>query len=165
MLITVHSKDVTFRHAVTGDVISSKGNMGGPSGELTTATIDSRRKKLVLGDSRGFVTVYNCLSGALLGSLHVSSTALVQMSYSEDKNIICLNSQGDIIVIDDCPRDADSTLILRVMERTHDADVVCMTYSHALGLIATADCIGTLMIWDYEFFSLLMTVYHINQNL
>ena len=163
MLITVHSRDVWFRHAVTGDVITTRSNIAG-NAELTCAVLDSRAKKLVLGDSRGVLTIFNCISGALLKTIEASTSSLLHVIYSPDKTILCFTGQGDIIVVDDSPRDTDSVVVLRTFEKSHDADVMCFAYSHAMGIIATTDCLGTLMVWDYEFFRLLLTVeYYFSQ--
>ena len=33
-------------------------------------------------------------------------------------------------------------------------DIVCIAYSRILGLIATADCLGTVTVWDYRYLSM-----------
>jgi len=129
----VHSHDVMFRHAVSGDILSSQSNMSGTD-ELTCAVLDTRGKKLLLGDARGAVSIFNCLSGVMLNTIKASNVPISQLIYSEDKTVVCLNSQGDLIILDDNPRDSYSNLVLRVLEKAHDAEVVHMAYSNSLGI-------------------------------
>ena len=153
LIITVHLKDVLFFHAVSGDRLHKKSDICGPSGELTSACLDDRNRKLILGDSTGIINVYNCLNGAHLKTIPVSNSAISHLLYSPDKTIICLAGQADLIILDEFPRESDIDVTLREA-RAHDADVTCISYSFLYGLIATADCIGRLMIWDYEFLTL-----------
>ena len=80
------------------------------------------------------------------------------MVYSPDKLIICIDGKGDLIIVDDNPRDAASANILRTFEKIHDTDIVCVSFSYYMGVIATADCLGSIMFWDYEFCTLLFCI-------
>lgn len=57
MIVSVHSNDVMFWHAVTGDVLSKKSSMGG-DGDVTSALLDDRNRKLLVGDSQVSVKYY-----------------------------------------------------------------------------------------------------------
>ena len=163
MIISVHSKDVIFRHAVTGDELMHKSLMHSSS-EYTTAITDIRCKKLICGDTKGALDVYNCLSGVQLRMISASNAPIVQLIYTPDKNIIVLDGKGDIILVDDNPRDADSNTILRVFEKPHEAEIKTIAYSHTLGLIVSVDCTGTLLVFDYEFLVLLLSIKNVSDT-
>jgi hypothetical protein len=67
----------------------------------------------------------------------IPSSVLFVM-YTPDKTIITIGSNGTIYVYDDRQTLVGDDYLLRDT-RTHEADLVAATYSHTLGLIATAD--------------------------
>ena len=150
LVISIHAKDIMFWNASLGCLNSRKDNLAG-TGEMTSATLDDRNRKAICGDSRGKIEIYNCLSGAHLKTLDVSQSAIRHMIYSPDKIIIAISGEGDLLAIDEFPRGGSDVQVNLRETRAHDADVVSLAYSHEMGLVATVDCTGTLMVWDYQY--------------
>lgn len=138
-------------------------NIVGMNAELLCATLDDRERKLITGDSLGQIIVYNCLTGITLKVFPTLPYAVRQLIYSEDKTIIALVGQGDIFVFDELPNDADADVYLRDV-RGVDIDVVAMAYYHNLGLIATADIVGSIMIYNYCDLSVVTIIKNITKD-
>jgi hypothetical protein len=138
-------------------------NIVGMNAELICATLDDRERKLITGDSLGQIIVYNCLTGIALKTFPTLPYAVRQLIYSEDKTIIALAGQGDIFIFDELPNDADAEVNLRDV-RGIDIDVVSMAYYYHLGLIATADVMGSVMIYNYCDLSLVAIIKNVTKG-
>jgi hypothetical protein len=176
MCISVHTNHIAFWSAVTGHeqnimkIGLSQGSSGGGGGhhglatEVTSAVLDDRGRKLIIGDSNGHISVYNGLTAAKLKTFPALPYAIRYLLYTSEKTIIAIAGAGDLHIFDELPtlveksnnehnqHDLLKQVHLREV-RAHEADVVAITYSAKLGLIATADCAGCLVIWNYEFLS------------
>ena len=109
------------------------------------------RQQAHCGEASGNISVYNILSGVRLKRTAKNIPFGVRdLIYSPDKTIIALAGPGELYIFDELPNEDGVDTSLRYVQ-AHDVDVVAIAYSHSLGLIATADCVDTLKIWDYEF--------------
>jgi hypothetical protein len=154
MVITVHQKDILFWNAITGEKQYTMENIGGNSFECTVATLDDKFKKLIIGSSNGIISVYNCLTGVKMKSYDPMPSTLCFLIYSPDKTIIALAGNGDLCVYDELNNNVNQKLNFLRGIRVSDVDIVAMSYSHKLGLIATADCTGRIVILSYEFLTI-----------
>lgn len=151
MVITVHTKDVVFWSAITGEERNRITNI--TTSEVLCATLDNRCRKLIVGTSNGIISVYNCLKAAKIKSFPPLPAAVRFLLYSPDKTIICISGVGDMHIIDDLvPEDKLADSVMREC-RAHESDVVSIAYSYQLGLIATADSAGHVVVWDYQYLS------------
>lgn len=99
--------------------------------------------------------MYNAITGVVLKKLPPLPYAVRHMIYSDDKTIIAVAGQGDIFILDELPNDDESPEKIKLRDvKASEIDVVSIAYSRNMGLIATADCMGTIYIWDYLFLSL-----------
>ena len=159
MLITVHSKDVLFFSAVTGSEQNkldrdALGLEASPGNDLQVGVLDDRERKLILGDAAGCISVYNCLSGVRLKTLATQVPFACRfMLYTPEKILVAIAGPGELYIFDELPNFPTSDTTMRDT-RAHEVDVVAMAYSFELGLIATADCTGTVCIWSFEFVTL-----------
>ncbi len=165
MMITVHSHDALFFSAFNGDeqnkmdrtMLHLESDLGN---EVMSACLDDRQRKLIVGEASGNISVYNILSGVRLKRTAKNVPfGIRELIYSPDKTIIALAGPGELYVFDELPNEDNVDTQLRYVQ-SHDVDVVAVSYSHELGLIATADCIDTIKVWNYEF----MTVQDIIHN-
>jgi hypothetical protein len=111
MLISVHVKEVIFWDIVTGYFQSSLPNVVSASSEILCAILDDRKRKLIIGDSLGVVSVYNCLSGVKLKSFASLPYAVRFMIYSPDKLVIVVAGIGDIYIFDEAQEDIAKVLL------------------------------------------------------
>lgn len=112
LVISVHMRDIIFWNIISGTFfifdISSlillyerKGqetkrmsNIVASNAEICCAVLDDRERKLILGDSLGNITVYNCLTGVVLKTFPPLPYAVRTMIYSDDKTVVALAGQG-----------------------------------------------------------------------
>lgn len=152
MIVTVHAKDIIYWDLVNGEIIKKVSDFS--NSEVVCASLDDRERKLIAGLSDGFIVVFNCLNGAQLRAYGPLPFAIRLLIYTPDKTIICIAGTGDLHVFDDLvPDDGIPDANLREF-RGHDSDVISIAYSHNLGLIATSDVKGTVIVWDYQFLSI-----------
>ena len=124
--------------------------------KITCATLDDRGRRIIVGDTSGTVRYYNCLNGALIKVLDSVGVPIRELVYAPDKNLMIITENSDVIIIDDT---VDITLpgVEYTLRSVHFAsggslsDIVSVSYSHALGIFATVDTLGLLIIWDYLF--------------
>lgn len=152
MVITVHAKDIIYWDIVSGEVIKRVTDFS-PS-EVLSACLDDRERKLIAGLSDGNIMVFNCLNGSKLRTYGPLPHAIRFLIYTPDKTIICVAGAGDVHVFDDLVEDQDIPDAGLREYRGHDADVVSLVFSYNMGLIATSDIKGTIIIWDYQFLSI-----------
>lgn len=153
MIIGMYAKDILFWSAVSGDEQKKMEDVGGNGIDCTAAVLDDREAKLLIGDSSGVVSIYNCVNGVKLKEFPSTKLAIRFMLYTPDKTVIVVAGSGDLIIFDELPNDPDANFHLRET-KAHESDIISVAYSHKLGLIATADCTGLVCLWNYEFLSL-----------
>ena len=153
MIIGMYAKDILFWSAVSGDEQKKMEDVGGHGIDCTAAVLDDREAKLIIGDSSGIVSIYNCVNGVKLKQFPSTKLAIRFILYTPDKTVIVVSGSGDLCIFDELPNDPDANFRLRET-KAHESDIVSIAYSHKLGLIATADSSGLVCLWNYEFLSL-----------
>jgi WD40 repeat protein len=115
---------------------------------ITAMCMDSREQRLIVGDEKGQIGVYNCLNGALLKKLDSHAEDVCALSYCPySKSIVSASWGGRIRVHHDIKPDA--TKILRQIDG-HATAVTCMAYSLKLCTIATSSSAGNVRLWDFQ---------------
>lgn len=158
LIITCHTKNIIQWNVISGKEQKRISNLCNDSSELTACVLGDRKRKFILGDSSGNVAVYSCLTVQKLRILPTLPFSVRFLLYSDDQNVIAVGGQADIFILDaTATEDDDSKYKLREV-KAHDVDIICIAYSRMFGLIATADCLGTLIIWDYLYLSMEMVI-------
>ena len=84
--------------------------------------------------------------------------ALLHILYSPDKLLIAVTGTGNICIFDDLT--TEDTVKDSLVREVHasDNEVIALAYSHTMGLIATADNNGVIIIWSFQYLSVEMTL-------
>jgi WD40 repeat protein len=158
IIFTIHPRDIFFWNAISGELLRRVQNVGGSSAaELTSAALNSKGQKMYVGDSSGTITALNCYNGVIISSMMVSQGSAVRfIIYTQEKLLLLLCGSSDLYAVDDeeGPEHGDLLRINRIADRY----IVSMSFSAELGIIALADSLDTLMLFDFEFFSLELTI-------
>ncbi len=116
MVISVHVKHIVFWSAVTGHEQRKMSEASGLTvgSEVTSAVLDDRLRKLIVGDSNGVISVYNGLTAVKLKEFPSLPFAIRFLIYTPDKTIIAIAGAGDMHVFDELPaEESDAQLHLR----------------------------------------------------
>ena len=158
-VISVHPRDIFLWNANSGELTLRITNVGGVgASEVTCAAMNTRSQKVFCGHASGVISVYNAFDGAHLGNIGVYPGLTVRfLVYTCDKILLVICGNGELLAVDDAAESDGSDTILRTC-RLVDHYVVSIDFSPALGLIALADTQDTVLLVDYQFFSLEMTL-------
>ena len=155
-LFTIHSHEIIFWSVITGEHYKTNKELVGVHSKITCATLDDRCRRIIVGDTTGGIRFYNCLNGHFIKVLDSLGAPIKQLIYSSDKNLIVLTENSDVFIVDDTV-DVTVPNVEFVLRSLHFpsgsicSDLVCIAYSEALGLIASVDSMGMLVIWNYQF--------------
>ena len=176
-LITVHQTDIIFWMVVSGDRHKTLNGIFGADSHtrVCSACLDDRGRKLYIGDSDGYIGVYNCLNGLKLKSIHIMPHAAIKnMIYTAEKYLIAVAGNADLLVVDEYyvppppdpmnplgkkkedekePVTSATECVLRQVV-AHTAECRSVAFSAQLGMIATIDIFGEICVWDYQQFTL-----------
>lgn len=177
-LVTIHLTDIIFWSVVSADRHKTLNNIFGAESHtrICSACLDDRGRKLYIGDTDGYIGVYNCLNGLKLKSIHVMPQAAIRhMVYTMDKYLVVIAGNSDLLVVDEYhvppPPDAlamggrkkpddEKEPVTNACEAVlrqvvaHEGECRSLAFSQELGLIATVDLFGELCVWDYQQFHL-----------
>ena len=158
--ITVHPRDIFLWNANNGELTLRITNVGGVgASEVTCAAMNSRSQKVFCGHASGALSVYNAFDGAHLSTTTVCPGLAVRfLVYTPDKVLLVLCGNGELLAVDDAVDFDGTSAVLRTC-RIVDHFVVSIDYSPALGLIALAGAQDSVMLVDFQFFSLEMTLF------
>ena len=159
-VISVHTRDIFLWNAVSGELLQRITNVGGVgASEVTCAVLNTREQKIFCGHASGFISVYNGFDGSFLVSMLVSAGHILRfLLYTTDKVLLALCGNGELLAIDDAVEFDKNSSILRHC-RIVDHFIVAVDFSPSLGLVALGDAQDTVLLVDYQFFSLEMTVF------
>lgn len=163
-IATIHSHDFILWNGVTGDQEKVVSNLVAAQARISCGILDDRLRRLALGDSNGVIRFYNLLNGALLKSFPPLLSAIKEIIYSRDKNLIVISETSEISIYDDCIQDPEapsSNYYLRELKFSIPYDIAGIAYSYTLGLIATTDSLGTLILWDYIYLLPVLIIHNI----
>lgn len=176
-LVTVHVTDIIFWSVVSAERHKTLNNIFGSESHtrVCSACLDDRGRKLYVGDSDGYIGVYNCLNGLKLKSIFVMPHAAIkEMIYTVEKYLIVVAGNSDLLVVDEYyvppppdlmqpggkRKDDDKEPVTNAAEPVlrqvvaHESECRSVAFSAELGLIATVDVFGELCVWDYQLFNL-----------
>lgn len=154
--MTVSDKTIKIWSAVTGRV--SKIYHDVSNSEITTCAFDTRRRKVIFGNSDGEIKVLNFNNGVIMKEIQGHSRDVSGICYcccdadnSNDANVIASCSWDRKTKSYD-EEDPEFLKPQRVMEG-HDADVTCIAYSDTADLLITGsvDLKGNnVRLWDLQ---------------
>jgi WD40 repeat protein len=102
MIVTVYVHEIAIWDSDNGQLLKKIENIGDSSSiDITAAVLDDRERKVIIGDSNGVVSIYNCATGVILKKYPPISTAVQMIMYSPDKTIIIIGCIGDVFIFDD----------------------------------------------------------------
>ena len=148
--ITISERNVIVWDALIGSKQFVNDNMHHE--EITAGVLDSRKRKMVLGDATGAIFVYNHLNGQQMktSSGKRCACAVISLAYlDEDVRFIAGYSNGVIRIFDENP--LESCPVLKTFEtyKCH-AEMLCLRFdplSQTLVTAGTQD--GLMRIWDF----------------
>jgi WD40 repeat protein len=119
---------------------------------VTVASLDDRQRKLIVGTQGGDVTVHNAASGGLMKSLdkaHPTGSEITAMEYVVGTKLLLTASWDRTVrLFDEDPPHA--CVGVRSVARAHDADITAASASNNLVLMASADALSFVKVWDME---------------
>ena len=124
--------------------------------EITVMVLDEHHRKLIVGSNYGKLKIFDLQSGIMTLELEEHSMADGMVSFigygGEDHTIITCGWDRVIKVHMDemVHHKKASDLVKRGKPECHKKDIICGSYAHNLGLIATGSQDRRVKIWDYE---------------
>lgn len=151
--LTVSDKTIKIWSAVTGRV--SKIYHDVSNSEITTCAFDTRRRKVIFGNSDGEIRVLNFNNGVIMKEIQGHSRDVSGVCYcccdADNANIIA-SCSWDRKTKSYNEEDPEFLKPMRIMEG-HDADVTCIAYSDTADLLITGsvDLKGNnVRLWDLQ---------------
>uniref|UniRef100_A0A0G4HNB3 EF-hand domain-containing protein n=1 Tax=Chromera velia CCMP2878 TaxID=1169474 RepID=A0A0G4HNB3_9ALVE len=103
LIVTASAQNLRFWDACSGSLRRSVTHAGG---EIAAIEMDTRGRKVFVGDHKGGLTVYSLFSGAVLGSLSPHGSEVSGLSYCEgDANLLSVGWDGAVFVHDELALD------------------------------------------------------------
>ena len=188
--LTCAARSMRIWDALTGTVLRTYGEHalfphGDRTTEITCCCLDDRKRKIITGDNRGHISVWNYLNGALMKVLDPHSKDVSSLIYiAGDKLTVSTSWDGKLHVNDEIDNDgynraARKSVLMRDVhvlstvggqkalfnERSATpsgkhlrVDIAGLQYSDCLGMVAMRSHIGTTLvvnILDLEYMRLL----------
>ena len=192
--LTCAARSIRIWDALTGNVLRTYGadilfSSGDRTTEITCCRLDDRKRKIITGDNRGYISVWNYLNGALMKVLDPHAKDISSLVYiNGDKLTVSTSWDGKLYVNDELDNDgfnksARKSVLMRDIhvqstwggqkilfnERSVTpsgnhlrVDIAGLQYSDCMGMLATCSHIGTtlvLNIWDLEYMRLLGSIH------
>ena len=124
--------------------------------EITVMVLDEHHRKLIMGSHEGELKIFDLQSGIMTLELEAHNILYGEVSFigygGEDHTIITCGWDRTIKVhMDEMnnQKTADK-LVKRGKPECHKKDIICGSYAHNLGLIATGSQDCRVKVWDYE---------------
>jgi WD40 repeat protein len=159
--VTTSDCDLKVWDCVTGNVKRHYRNI--TAHPVTALCLDDRKRKVILGDEKGNIGVFNYANGALMKKFHPHNGEVSHLIYCDaTKAVISVSGSGDrfITVHDELDPERGHVLRNLNMARLHTEQVTCVTYSHATSLVATGSNDRSVGVWDFETGKLDGTLHH-----
>ena len=135
--------------------------------EITVMTLDEEHRKLIVGSHQGKLKIYDLQSGIEVLELEEHNEADGLVSFigygGNDHTIITCGWDRTIKVHMDEVIAAKKPANLRGKPECHKKEIMCGSYGHNLGLIATGSQDCRAKVWDYERVILLDEFIHKNE--
>jgi WD40 repeat protein len=148
--ITVSERNVIVWDALIGSKLVANENMHHQ--EITAACLDSRKRKMVVGDALGHIYVYNHLNGQRMktSSGKRNKSAVISLVYLDDAvRFIAGYADGLIRVFDEDP--LEDCPVVRTFEayKMH-SELLMMRYCPLENTLVTAGALdGLIRMWDF----------------
>jgi len=153
VIITVSERTVIVWDALIGSKTVTCVNIMGGDGEITAACLDDRKRKMVIGNSKGEIRVYNHLNGA---EMKTSSGApipfpVVTLEYmDESRRFIAGYSNGIVRVFDENAME-DCCVVRTFDSFNNHKELLGITFNAKDGTLITAGSRdGLVRMWDYD---------------
>ena len=134
------------------------------STDITKMVFDEHHRKLIVGSHQGDLRIFDLQSGIMTLELegHGLDGLITFIGYGgEDHTIITTGWDRTIKVhMDELVPETATQMVKRGKPDCHKKDIICGSYSHNLGLIATGSQDKLVKIWDYERVILLDEIVH-----
>ncbi|KAJ8612508.1 hypothetical protein CTAYLR_003695 [Chrysophaeum taylorii] len=150
-IASVHGSSLKIWNAHTGLLDREYVSLT-PTGASTTGiSFNARGLRVVAADRSGGVSTHASHDGSLLLSLEPHQAEVGALVYSpEDRIIITVSWDRAVHVYDERETKNARDALLRRLDNAHDVDIVAVSFSRDLGLIATAAADNDVRLWDFE---------------
>jgi len=151
-VFTASERTVKIWDAILGSVKHSFKNV--TASDISAACLDDRKRKFILGESTGTVSVFNYQNGAVMKEFSPQgSSPVVDLAYSAaSKSVLVAYMNGLVRVFDE--NDIESCKVLRSFDETysHRGDLYCAVYEQASSVVATGGNLPSdgVRLWDYD---------------
>jgi WD40 repeat protein len=122
--------------------------------EITSIILDETDRKIIVGDHEGKIVMVDSLSGVILKEFCSHSGEVTAMFYVSDDNLLITGSWDKKIMIhNDSLKGGNKEKnkgVVRSISNAHSDDILCLSYSRYLDLIASGSRDCHVRVWDYE---------------
>jgi WD40 repeat protein len=151
VFITASERNVMVWDALVGSKTITNSNICG--NEITACCLDDRMRKMIIGDVRGTMTVYNHLSGAEMKTVQNEDNpfAIIALEYVDaDRHFIAGFANGVMRVYDE--NSMEDCTIKRTFDRWNfHLELLCLVFNPFDEVVATAGASSdTMRFWDYD---------------
>lgn len=120
--------------------------------EISACCLDDRKRKIIIGDVNGKITVFNPLNGSFMKScVHDVKSPVVSLQYIDDsRRFICGFMNGTLRLYDESKLDDCS--VMRVFDKYNlHPELVSMIFCTADRTLVSAGSVGQpIKFWDYD---------------
>lgn len=143
-LLTPVGKKIKVWNLLTGEIKKIFSDL--TEADISCVNLDSRSKRLMVGDMEGFVGVFNVNNGALLKSLSRHKNEVISLIHSEKLEYIITGSVDNVIKVHDDRELADSDF-LRALN-VNNFNITCLGFDHTQGKIIIGGNNGTVNLFE-----------------
>ena len=145
-ILTANKEDVKIWDALTGQL--SRVYRGLAESDLTAVCLDSRQRKLFIGDSLGKIRVYNYLTGAYMKSMTPHSEEIISMCYSGSRRLLISATDKTVFVHDERP--IEEAVLYMTVTSGEGAEYLVVSVSEPLSSLACAMSNGKIDLWNLD---------------
>lgn len=150
IIITASEQNVIVWDALIGSRLYSHPNICGE--EISACCLDDRKRKVVIGDVKGNIGVYNCSNGALMKTVQNTNphTVVSLEYYDEGKRFIAGYSNGLMCIYDENVLE-DCHLIRSFEPFNMHPEMLCLKFCPDTRTVLTAGGSSNVArLWDYD---------------
>ena len=122
--------------------------------EITSIILDETDRKVIVGDHNGKILMVDSLSGVVLKEFCSHNGEVTAMCYvAGDKLLITGSWDKTIMLHNDNLKGGIKEKkkgVVRIITNAHSDDILCLSYSYYLDMIASGSRDCQIRIWDYE---------------
>lgn len=118
--------------------------------DITTACIDDRGRKFIVGTHVGEIMAFNFTNASLVKTIPLFDSEITSITYCDDgsKCIVATSAEGEVAAVLDRPN-----YETRVFKHTHKHEAKCCSFSRTYALTVTGDSASNCYIWDMKNYS------------